>query len=104
MKRYMYVAVRRDLSVPQQVVQACHASIDACWPIHQDDLEHPSVVVLGMKTEAALLKFKDYLDSVGWLHYEEFREPDRNNELTSIAVCPIIEDYKKLFKKFQLLK
>lgn len=104
MKRYMYVAVRTDLSIPQQVVQACHAAIEASWLFHLDDLEHPSVIVLGMKNEKKLEDFKKYLDSLGFVHYDEFREPDRNNELTSISTVALPENCKQYFKKYQLLK
>ena len=36
----------------------------------------------------------------------EFREPDRNNELTAVATQPLpkTEETKKIFKKYQLLK
>lgn len=100
----MYVAIRRDLSLPQQVVQSCHAAIEACKPYHQfPPNDHPSVVVIGIKSEPMLEKFKEWVD-MNSLPYKEFREPDRNNELTSIAVFPVAEDKKHIFRKFQLLK
>jgi len=104
MKRYMYVAVRQDISGPQQVVQACHAAIEASWTYHFDGFEHPSVIVLGMKSEKDLNKFTKYLDTLEFVHYDEFREPDRDNELTAVATVAIGEEYKHLFKKYQLLK
>lgn len=103
MKRYIYIGVRTDLSIPQQVVQACHVALEA-GESFLEDFGHPSVVVLGFKTESKLKRFKDYLDSIEWMHYDTFREPDRDNELTSIATMPVPEEDKKLFKKFQLLK
>ena len=103
MKTYMYIAVRRDLSVAQQVVQSVHAAIEACWPIHYDDLEHPSVIVLGVKSEESLNNFEKYVYDQNF-HYETFREPDRNNEKTSVAVYAVGECDRHLFKKFQLLK
>jgi hypothetical protein len=105
MKRFMYVAVRRDLSLPQQVVQACHAAIEASWTLWADEIdEHPSVIVLGMKNEKALEKFKKYLDDLGYIHYDEFREPDMENQLASISTVALPESCKELFKKYQLLK
>jgi len=103
MKSYMYIAIRRDLPVGQQVVQSVHAAIEACWPIHYDDLEHPSVIILGVKSETSLNNFENYVKEQNF-HYEVFREPDRDNEKTSVAVYPVAEDQKILFKKFQLLK
>ena len=98
----MYVAIRRDLSVPQQVVQSCHAAIEASGTYHQTSIEHPSVVVIGIKSEQMLYKFKEWVE-MNNLPFKEFREPDRNNELTSIAVYPVTEDKKQVFHKFQLL-
>lgn len=99
----MYVAIRRDLSIPQQVVQSCHAAIEASKPYHEFSNEHPSVVVIGIKSEPMLEKFREWVD-LNDLQYKEFREPDKNNELTSIAVFPVGEDKKHIFRKFQLLK
>lgn len=103
MKRYMYVAVRRDLSHAQQVVQACHAAIEASQSFLDPDDDHPSVIVLGMKNEKALEKFKDYVHNCNF-HYDKFFEPDRDNEMTSVAVFPVGDAQKVFFKKFQLLK
>ncbi len=103
MKRYMYVAVRRDLSHGQQVVQSCHAAIEASKRYHLSRQEHPSVIVLGVKSEKGLDNFTKYVHDQGF-HYEMFREPDRDNELTAVAVFPVSEDQKTMFKKFQLLR
>ena len=104
MKKYMYVAIRRDLSIPQQVVQSVHAAIEASKRYHLSNHdEHPSVISIGVKTETALQNFKNFVHELGF-HYEEFREPDRDNELTSVAVFPVDEDQKVKFRKFQLLK
>lgn len=103
MKTYMYVAIRRDLSVPQQVVQSCHAAIEASKIYHTLDVEHPSVISIGVKTEKKLEGFRDFVKAQGF-SVEEFREPDRGNELTSVAVYPVTEEARSVFKKFQLLK
>lgn len=102
MKQYMYVAVRRDLSKPQQVVQSVHAAIEASKRYHHSSNEHPSVIVLGVKSEKGLDNFVKYVQDQGF-YYETFCEPDRNNELTSVAVFPVSEEQKKYFKKYQLL-
>jgi hypothetical protein len=51
----MYVGIRRDLSVPQQVVQSVHAALEAGWAVGPQE-EHPSVIVLGFKSEESLKK------------------------------------------------
>lgn len=103
MKEYMYVAIRRDLTIPQQVVQSVHAAIEASEYLHKSADQHPSVVVLGVKTEKALQGFKEFAQKENF-DFKEFREPDRNNELTSVAVYPVDENQKKAFKRYQLLK
>ena len=102
MKTYMYVAIRRDLSVPQQVVQSCHAAIEACERYHSSVMEHPSVIVLGIKTEKKLENFMEWA-RINNFRFKEFREPDRDNELTSVAVFPVTEEQQSLFRKWQLL-
>lgn len=103
MKQYMYVAVRRDLSHSQQVVQAAHAAIEASKRYHLSSHYHPSVIILGVKSETTLDNFRNYVHDMGF-HYETFREPDRNNESTAVAVFPVSQDQKAMFKKFQLLR
>lgn len=101
---YVYVFIRTDLSSPQIAVQSCHACIESAKAFHLEELDdHPSVIILDIKTEAKLNNVKNYLSSVG-VKFVSFHEPDRDNELTSIATEPIFEDRRRLFKKFQLLK
>lgn len=102
----MYVAIRRDLSFPQQVVQSCHAAIEASKRYHDADpdrFKHPSVISIEVKNEDALRKFKEHAERHGF-STKEFREPNMNHELTSVAVYPVSETYRHYFKKFQLLK
>ena len=104
MKDFMYVGIRRDLCAAQQVVQSIHAAIEASWYYHKfGESNHPSVIVLGFKSEDSLNKFKEFASNKTF-DLKEFREPDRNNELTSVAVYPVNEEQKHLFKKYKLLK
>lgn len=101
---YVYVFIRTDLSLPQQCVQSCHSCIEASKAFHLEKLDdHPSVIILDIKTEAKLTNVRNYLSSVG-IKFVSFYEPDRDNELTSIATEPIFEDRRRFFKKFQLIK
>jgi hypothetical protein len=70
------------------------------YPYHG---EHPYLIVFGCKTEKSLENALDTLREAG-IMVVEFREPDRNNELTAFATAamPRVED--KRFKKYQLLK
>jgi hypothetical protein len=45
----------------------------------------------------------DYLKSHN-IKFKEFREPDRNNELTAIATELLFDEKRIHMKKFQLLK
>jgi hypothetical protein len=97
----VYVFIHRDLSFPQQVVQACHACYEmasttpACH-------EHPSVILLGIDNETKLLACLQKLQAAG-IEHREFREPDIGHQLTSIATTPIIGD-RSFFRKYQLLR
>lgn len=100
---YLYVIIRKDLSHAQQVVQSCHAAIEASWPRHLDDLPHPSVIVLMVKNENKLIQLEKDLYDCGEIHYEVFREPDLNNSITAIATCPV-KGKLDILKKYCLLK
>ena len=100
----IYVFVRRDLSSPQRVVQVGHCLIEVQkkFPYQGD---HPYLIVMGMKSEKSLRNVLDFLQERGIMGVE-FREPDRDNELTAVATQPLpkTEETKRIFKKFQLLK
>lgn len=68
------------------------------------DAEHPSVILLGVKTEAKLKECADKLRDAGF-RTKEFREPDIGDQLTAVATEPICcPERRKFFKKYQLLK
>ena len=99
----MYIAIRRDLSVPQQVVQSCHAAIEASKVYHENGDIHPSVISIDVKSEEALRKFKEHAEQGGFIT-KEFREPNMDHQITSVAVYPVSEDQRGYFRKYQLLK
>lgn len=102
MKKYMYVAVRDDLTNPQKAVQSCHAAIEAARYIEEGD-EHPSVILLKVKDESGINKLENILLNHK-INYKTFREPNNNNEKTALATKPVSEDNRFIFKKYQLLK
>lgn len=96
--------VRTDLPLPQQAVQSCHACIEATKAFAIDELEdHPSVIILGVKSEEKLQQVRKYLIDHGIKHVH-FYESDLEDELTALATEPIHGDRRKLFRKFQLIK
>lgn len=97
----MYVFIRKDLSIPQQVVQSCHA----CYELARTTpllAEHPSVIVLGINNEAKLQAVAQKLQTAG-IEFREFREPDIGHQLTAIATAPIAGEQRQFFRKYQLL-
>jgi len=85
------------------IVQSCHAAIEVARNHIPASLEHPSVILCGVKTEAHLQKIQSDLTDQGITTFP-FREPDRNNELTAFATSLIDEADKRLFRKYQLLQ
>lgn len=100
---YLYCFVRKDLPHPTQVVQASHACIDATKAFLDDNLEHPHLVVLGVKDEAALFKSANKLASAG-IKFRIFTEPDRDGEATALATEAIFGERRRFFRTYQLLK
>jgi hypothetical protein len=99
----MYVLVRRDLSHPQQVVQACHASIEAARVFIADGAAHPFVIVCGIRDGPALANCLERLNASGIAH-RAFYEPDLGGQLTAIATAPLSPEQRQFFRKYQLLR
>ena len=96
-RQYMYVFVRRDLSPPQQIVQAAHASAMIGDKFHGDT----NIVLFGSKGEDELLGCADYLNQHD-IKYHMFFEPDID-QYTAIATQPLLGDSRKPMRKFNLL-
>ena len=65
--------------------------------------DHPSVIILSARDENRLHRVRKYLIDNGIQHVH-FYEPDRDNELTSLATEPIYSDRRPLFSKYQLIQ
>ena len=100
-KNHVYVFIRRDLPFSQIVVQACHAAIEAA-PLISSDLDHPHLVVFGIKNEQHLQKALNRLRVEG-VECRPFVEPDRGNELTAFATEPIFSERRHLFRRYNCL-
>ena len=98
----IYAFVRRDLPHPHRVVQVGHAVIESIKNFSYQG-EHPYLIVFGCKTEKSLVNALDNLREAG-IMVVEFREPDRDNELTAFATASMPRTEDKRFKKYQLLK
>jgi hypothetical protein len=83
----LYVLVREDLSPAQQAVQAGHAVAEYLLrgPEHQWD--NGTLVYLGVSNKEKLERWKDKLEARD-IPFVVFKEPDLNNEATSLAAIP----------------
>jgi hypothetical protein len=98
----MYVFVRKDLTHSQQVVQASHACIEASRFFLKPDIEHPHLVVIGVKNQNKLKKCIEHLQQLN-IYYKEFIEPDIGNEVTAVATIPISGEIRTHLAKYCLL-
>ena len=94
----MYVLVRRDLSSQQQAVQAGHALAEYLLKETQIPWDNGTLIYLGVRDEQELEKWAYKLTMRGKT-WRGFTEPDRNNELTAIAII----DNGEFFKNLRLL-
>lgn len=93
----MYVLTRRDLSIPQQAVQAGHAVAELVLQGLVDGW-NGTLVYLGVEDESILTNWKSKLSMREKSHIE-FREPDIGDQMTAIACL----DDGKIFSRLKLL-
>lgn len=95
--------VRKDLSVPQQAVQAIHAAIE-CVRTIAPDIEHPHIVLCSVRDETKLKTELERLIVLGFKCFP-FVEPDLNGELTAFSVGPVTEEAERRhFRRYQILE
>jgi hypothetical protein len=85
------------------VVQSAHASIEAAHSLIPPNIEHPHLVVCGVKNENQLKAASERLDQAG-IKYKQFIEPDIGDQWTALATEPISGDMRTHFKKYNCLK
>jgi hypothetical protein len=66
-------------------------------------LEHPHLVLFGIRDEQKLCKILAQIESLD-IYCRPFFEPDLDNSLTAFATEPVLEHQKFHFSKFQLLR
>lgn len=102
----LYVFVRKDIPLADQLVQSSHACLEAGRAFLPPP--HTNVVLLAVENETSLLKA---LEDIVPIKYEVFFEPDpiddgSKNSMGYTAACtePISGDQKRLFRKFKMWK
>ena len=112
MKYYSYFFTRQDISPEQQLVQTAHVALKLGTKSSRDSLTKESMVidpdntyfsVVGVRNLWALEAVQTILDHFNF-KYEVFNEPDIKNEMTAIAVYPVMEIDRGPLLAFNLLK
>ncbi len=83
---YVYIFVRQDLLLAQQIVQACHAVLSMSQWFRVDGI--PNVILIGVPNLPALLKACKKLDDAKIAYYA-WHEPDFDYGFTALATVPI---------------
>lgn len=97
---YMYVFIRSDLPVAQQIVQAAHATFEVGTKL--DDRPTPNFVLIGVDDEPSLHAIQTYLIDKG-INCNMFFEPDINQH-TALASQIVSGNQRRVFKKYDLYK
>ena len=102
-KRYIYVFIRTDISLEQQMVQANHAAAEAGRLFYRPDHGIASLVTLAVRNPARLAKAQRRLESLG-LEHTVFFEPDWQMGYSAIGTRPVLEHERRHFREWQLWK
>jgi len=100
-KPYVYVLVRTDISLEQQLVQASHAALEAGFRFAAPR-EVSSVIVLAVPSRDALLQASARLQQRG-VDHELFFEPDFGMGHSALATRPLTAKKERhLMRKYPL--
>jgi hypothetical protein len=102
-KTYVYVFVRKDLPLTDQMVQASHAALEAGIAFGAKSKEPSSLIMLAVKDKESLIEAEEHCLHAG-IDTEMFFEPDWNYGFTAFATEPITQDKRHLLKGFPLWK
>ena len=95
----MYIFVRQDISIPQQLVQASHAAHESGLA-HSKHVSSNSIIIFGTKDKAELEYLLEQYRSE--LSCYPFYEPYKDTGLTAFATLPIPESKRHIFRSFKL--
>lgn len=103
-KPYVYVLIRQDISLEQQLVQASHAALEAGFRFQQPAEDTASLIMLAAKDEHALRQAALDLESEGIDHHM-FYEPDFGPMgHSALATRPLYGAERKLMRKYPLYR
>ncbi len=95
----MYIFVRQDMSIAQQLVQACHAAHESGIKNQTSDITS-SIIIFGTSNKSELEHLFSKYNSIISCH--PFYEPYKNIGLTAFATDPIQQHLRHLFSEFKL--
>jgi hypothetical protein len=85
---YVYILVRADISIEQQIVQAGHAALEAGFRFKRPDVTS-SLILLTVPDQAALKAAGERLERNGIEHHMFF-EPDFGMGYSALATRPMV--------------
>jgi len=85
------------------MVQAAHGALEAGIKFPYKTAEPSSLIMIGVKNQAALEKAEAYLNSLG-IETAMFFEPSWEYGNTSFGTRPLLEDERQHLRKYQLWK
>jgi hypothetical protein len=97
----VYVLVRKDIDLAQQIVQAVHAGAEAARAFYRATHGIASTVVLQVKDQRALLAAQQKLCALG-LPHEMFNEPDFGMGASALATRPLTRGERRHMRGWQL--
>lgn len=100
---YTYVLVRQDIALEHQMVQACHAALEAGF---QFEAPHRTsfLVLCSVADEQSLLRWRDKLEQKG-IRLALFYEPDNAMGYSALATQALTcSNKRKALKSLPLLK
>jgi hypothetical protein len=97
-KLYLYIFVRHNIPVANQIIQVAHAVSD--WASWNSFTEQPTIVLIGVPTEFDLGIISQRF---GNEEQYAFHEPDYPNGVSAL-VFPTLEEYRSTFAEFETYK
>lgn len=98
---YVYVFVRQDLPLSQQLVQSNHAVFSLATLTRQESV--PNIIAIGVPDKPALERVLAKLKANQIPHYA-WHEPDYDYGFTSIATVPLTVEQKQVLENYRLWK
>ena len=98
---YIYVFVRQDIAVADQMVQVGHVCYESGLRFKADP--HTYLVLCAVANEEELLAVEEHLGCHN-IESHKFHEPDDNMGFTTLCSAPVSGEHRKLFRKYRLWK